>query len=454
MLLPFPDARRDPADLAMLPASRLVPPPITARRLSRGLSIMFLLVIVGMAIAPWQQNVSGAGRVIAFSPVDRQQSIEAPVKGVIETWYVREGEHVEKGQPLARIRDNDPEYFKRLGQTRATVEAQLSVYEAQVEQLAQYVAALEEARAQALAAAEASVDQASQKLRASEQKLEAAIAADETASINLRRSQTLHEKGLISDRKLELATLKATKTRTDRSAAEANRKGAQGSLREKRSALLNKQAEATAKVENARASRGKAEVSVQGAEAKLLEYDVKLARQRSQEIVAPIGAYVLRIDKAPGQEQVKQGDLIAVLVPDTQDRVAEVYVDGNDAALISPGRKVRLQFEGWPAVQFAGWPSVAVGTFGGVVKVVDSADDGKGDFRILVSPDPDDATWPSARFLRQGTRAKSWILLSKVTLGYELWRRFNGFPPAVKVAPTGDGKSAAKGPKAGKGHGK
>ena len=50
----------------------------------------------------------------------------------------------------------------------------------------------------------------------------------------------------------------------------------------------------------------------------------------------------------------------------------ELWARGNDAPLITPGRKVRLQFEGWPAVQFAGWPSVAVGTFGGIVGVVDA----------------------------------------------------------------------------------
>lgn len=39
--------------------------------------------------------------------------------------------------------------------------------------------------------------------------------------------------------------------------------------------------------------------------------------------------------------------------------------------------------------------------------------------------------WPSGRFLRQGTRAQGWVLLNRVRLGYEMWRRFNGFPPAI-----------------------
>ncbi|MEM7457372.1 MAG: toxin secretion protein, partial [Planctomycetota bacterium] len=87
------------------------------------------------------------------------------------------------------------------------------------------------------------------------------------------------------------------------------------------------------------------------------------------------------------------------------------------------------QFEGWPAVQFAGWPSVAVGTFGGVVASVDATDNGKGQFRVLVTPG--DAEWPSDRYLRQGVRANGWVMLREVSLGYEIWRQLNGFPVIV-----------------------
>ncbi|MCM0606525.1 MAG: hypothetical protein KA715_10585 [Xanthomonadaceae bacterium] len=96
------------------------------------------------------------------------------------------------------------------------------------------------------------------------------------------------------------------------------------------------------------------------------------------------------------------------------------------------GQKVRLQFEGWPAIQFAGWPSVAVGTFGGVVKVVDPSDNGSGLFRILVNEDPEDKPWPQFPYLRQGARATGWVLLNRVTIGFEIWRRLNGFPSEFK----------------------
>jgi hypothetical protein len=99
---------------------------------------------------------------------------------------------------------------------------------------------------------------------------------------------------------------------------------------------------------------------------------------------------------------------------------------------------VRLQFEGWPAVQFAGWPSVAVGTFGGEVAAIDPSDDGKGYFRVQVRPE-DESEWPTERYLRQGVRANGWVMLSRVRLGYEIWRQLNGFPPAIAAEP---GKAA------------
>ena len=130
-----------------------------------------------------------------------------------------------------------------------------------------------------------------------------------------------------------------------------------------------------------------------------------------------------------------------VIVPQTTRTVVELFLNGNDVPMVSAGRPVRLQFEGWPALQFSGWPSVAVGTFGGRVLLVDATDDGMGKFRVLVEPDPGDEPWPSAQYLRQGVRANGWVLLDIVSLGYELWRQFNGFPPVVALEDPGKAKS-------------
>jgi hypothetical protein len=112
-----------------------------------------------------------------------------------------------------------------------------------------------------------------------------------------------------------------------------------------------------------------------------------------------------------------------------------------DVPLVTPGREVRLQFEGWPAVQFAaGWPKVAMGTFGGEVVAIDATDNGQGKFRVLIRPNTTEG-WPEERFLRQGVRANGWILLNQVALGYELWRQLNGFPPVYGDEKSKDGKS-------------
>jgi adhesin transport system membrane fusion protein len=66
---------------------------------------------------------------------------------------------------------------------------------------------------------------------------------------------------------------------------------------------------------------------------------------------------------------------------------------------------------------------------------VDSHDDGKGNFRVVIQPNAAAEPWPEPRFLRQGVRANGFVLLERVSLGFELWRRFNGFPPMLEQGP-------------------
>ena len=95
---------------------------------------------------------------------------------------------------------------------------------------------------------------------------------------------------------------------------------------------------------------------------------------------------------------------------------------------VQKNKRVALQFEGWPAIVFSGIPGVSVGTFFGQVHLVDALDDGHGRFRVLVVPEKGNE-WPSPDYLKQGVRSYAWIMLNEVPLIYELWRRFNGFPP-------------------------
>jgi multidrug resistance efflux pump len=282
------------------------------------------------------------------------------------------------------------------------------------------------------------VQQAHDRIRAGQQNLDAATAKQTAATQNLDRHRALYPKGLVSKRQLEVA--EAEKNTAD---AELNRSRAQ--LDESRNFLRTVEAERArtintgrALIRDARAARQSASSELALARQALQPVEVRLSRQATQIVYAPADGVIFRLAVQPGAAVVKIGEEIASIVPDVSLVVVELWVDGNDMPLISPGRKVRLQFEGWPAIQFVGWPSVALGTYGGVVQLVDPTDDGKGKFRLLVGPDPGDVAWPNAQYLRQGVRTKGWVLLNNVPVAAEVWRQINGFPPVV--GPSADGR--------------
>jgi hypothetical protein len=162
--------------------------------------------------------------------------------------------------------------------------------------------------------------------------------------------------------------------------------------------------------------------------AKFIQTDVKLARQKSQVVVAPKDGYLLQSKSKSTSSYVYAGEVIASFVPQIEDPVIELFVSPNDIPLIHVNRKVRIQIEGWPALRISGWPATSLGTFGGVVKIVDSAISSNGMFRVIVMPDPDDTPWPDMKYIKQGTKVAGWVRMNKVSIGYEIWRQMNGFP--------------------------
>ena len=409
------------------------------------LALMLAATAVALTITPWQQNVMASGQVLAFDPVERRQFIEAPIDGRIISWAVVEGAPVSKGDVLLEISDNDALLMERMEMERSATDGVRQAASRKAGSIRDKIERMQLTRDRAISAAESKIDVADDKIVAAERGAEAAEAAEQTAKLNLDRQSRLNERGLASRRNFELAQLRYNQT-----VASANKARADlNAERNNRLALMAErekiEAENQAKIEDARASLESALSDGQKAVAELTKVDVRLARQATQVVRAPIDGIVLRVLARQGAEMVKAGDVLMELVPESHNNVVELWVDGNDAPLVSAGRKVRLQFEGWPALQFAGWPSIAVGTFGGEVVLVDASDNGRGQFRALVRADAEDASWPEQRYLRQGVRANGWILLDQVSLGFELWRQFNGFPPAT-TAP-GANEPSGKGSK-------
>ena len=390
--------RRDalPASTA-LNASRT---PHLARRLTVFLFLLGLATAAFLVYMPWRQVVAGSGSVTSFDPAARPQTVEALVDGRVVRWTVEEGARVQAGDVLAELEDIGAGFLDR-----------------------DFVARAEQARAARIQGAVLAVDAARQATAQAEQRVLSARAAvsnaaveTETARVRARRAETLTAEGLAATRDVETARLALQKAERDAVGASTALAAAERDLDGRRIA----EAEAAQRTAQATAET---------------DLGVGNARARAENAVvrAPVAGTVVRIAQVGAGQAVKAGDVLATVVPDTEDQAAEIFVSDRDAALVEPGGPVRLQFAGYPALMVSGAPGLSVGVFGGRVAVVDAVDDGTGRFRLLVTPDAAGRAWPPQRFLRQGSSATGWVLLGEVSLGYELWRLMNGLPPQIPV---------------------
>jgi len=300
-------------------------------------AVIFVVLPIFLLLTPWIQTSQGRGVLTTLKPEERVQEISALVDGQISRWLVKEGEFVQKDQPLVEIVDNDPNYADRL---KADRDAALKKYELE--------------------------------------KLSA-----EVAYRDYKRQKELFDQGLTSRVKLEKAQIDYQK-------------------------LLAKEAEAASS---------------------LAKSEITYSRQQRQLVIAPANGYIQQLLSGNSSSNIKKGAKLAIFVPETTTPAVEIFVSGNDIPLIHEGRSARIEFEGFPAFQFSGWPDIGFGTFAGKVVSVDSVASKGGKFRVLISP-KDEKAWPSDKILRRGAKVLGWVQMNKVTVGYELWRQFNGFPAA------------------------
>ncbi len=408
-----------------------------------------LVALVLISFLPWQQSVQGRGMVSALSPADRPQSLPSRIDGRIEEWFVPEGQFVTAGTPIvsiSEIKDEylDPEVVERTREQLTAKQRAVADKQRKVSALEQQIDALSSVQQLKLEQVRNRVTQLEAAVR--QVTLEDSIASDQYA-----RRDSLYRSplGLVSLNDLQAARMRA--------------QAASAALVQRRNELLNAQidlqsvvAEYREKIEKARSDRAGtlAEVAEGAAEiAKLRNKVASLEVRRSYySIDAPQDGYVVKAVRQGVGELVKAGEPIVTVQPATDVQAVELFVRAMDVPLLRLGRKVRLQFDGWPALQFSGWPSVAVGTFGGEVVVIDRVASTNGTFRVLVIPDPDDEPWPQQ--LRVGSGVYGWAMLDTVRVWFEIWRQLNGFPPAVSEEVV-DGGSGAFGaseiPKAGDG---
>lgn len=402
----------------------------------------FFLIFLITLFLPWQQNIQATGDVTALRPQDRPQTIESAIAGRIIRWDVAEGQFVHKGDTilqLAEIKDKffDPELLTRMEEQLQAKKAGLVAYNSKTVALNSQIAALSQGLQLSLEKARNKLQQNRYKLISDSTDFEAEKINYKVASDQLKRQEELYKKGLVPLTALETRRLKFQEVSAKIISSENKVLAARNEVLSSEIELNSLRAEYTDKISKSQSDLSSAFSSVaegQGDLSKLTnEYANMKIRNAQYFIIAPQDGYVVKAMKAGIGETIKEGEAVVMIMPNNPRVAVALYVKAMDVPLLSIGRKVRLEFDGWPALQFSGWPSVAVGTFGGRVEVIDAVNSKDGKYRILVSPDPEDDPWPMQ--IRQGSGALGWTMLDDVPIWFEIWRQLNGFPPSLKDRP-------------------
>jgi len=414
----------------MLPTKKILlkaDTPKVVSRISKFIGLSFFIIPLITMLLPWQQNITANGQVTAFSASERIQNIDAPVSGMINKWYIEEGSVVKKGDILLEISDIDPMFKDRLEFQRNNLETKLSAKRRELEAYKIQKQSLISSRDAKIAAAKFKLDVANQKILASSESVSANEATFDAAEFQAQRLDRLLKDGLVSKRDSEVAERDLILAKRGLNSAQANFNSAKAEAESAKSDIQQIQAETKASLDSNEAIISKIKGELADSENILTNAEINLSRQSMQKVIAPRDGIIFRLPINTQSQVVSQGQPLLTIIPDAASRAVQLWVDGRDAPLITNGSEVILEFEGWPAVQVAGWPKAGFGTFRGKVAFVDSTDNGRGNFRVMVVPDASE-NWPQSRFLRQGVSAKAWVLLTDVYLGYELWRLVNNFP--------------------------
>jgi membrane fusion protein, adhesin transport system len=414
---------------------RLVSTPRTGRIVTWWLLGILLILFIFMFV-PWQQNVDGAGQLTALSPEERPQTIQSPIAGRIDKWYVKEGQYVKKGDTivvLTEIKEKflDPELIPRLQQQVGAKQGVISSTIQKAQSLSNQISALNNGLVLKLKQAENKVIQSKLKVKSDSIDLVAENTNYIIADTQLTLGRNLYNKGFISlidfqrrQEKFQQVTAKLISQENKLLDSKNGLLNAQIELNSIRADYMEK----TSKAESERNSTLAYAAEAEGDLAKLEnEYSSMLVRNTFYTIRAPQDGYIVQAVRVGLGENIKEGESIITIMPSNPKMAVEVYVRAMDIPLLRPGNKVRVQFDGWPAIVFSGWPDVSVGTFGGIVNNIDAVESKNGKFRVLVVPDPEDTPWPAQ--LRMGSSVYAWAMLDNVPIWFEIWRQLNGFPP-------------------------
>jgi len=327
----------------------------------------FSIIVLFMMFLPWTQNISGRGYLTTLTPDQRPQTIQSPIPGRIEKWFVREGEYVKKGDTILHISEVKSEYFdpdlvERTGKQIMAKNMSVTSYQEKVKALNQQINALRSELGLKLEQARNKLIQSKLKVKSDSIDLEAAKTNILIAERQFDRTDKLEGEGLkavtdVEEKRLKLQETQAKLISQENKLLTSKNDviNAQVEINRVRAEYADKISKAQSDLYSAQSNQFDSEAQVTKLENQYTNYEM---RNDMAYIKAPQNGYITKAIQSGIGETFKEGAQLVGIMPSDYDIAVETFVDPIDLPLIHVDEKVRIQFDGWPAIVFSGWPNV------------------------------------------------------------------------------------------------
>lgn len=398
--------------------------------------LAFALFGFMLLFMPWTQNITNKGQVTTLRLDQRPQTIQSPIPGKIEKWFVQEGDFVKKGDTILEISEIKSDYFdpKLVSRTNDQIKAKSSSvvsYEEKVKALDRQISALNTERSLKLKQAQNKFLQSKLKVKSDSIDFQAAQTQIEIAKRQYDRIVMLQNEGLKAVKDVEEKRLKLQETQAKLISQENKYLAAKNEVLNAEMEISRVQASLSDKIAKAQSDKYTAQSSQFDTRAQVSKLENQYSnyelRNQLRYIKASQDGYINKALRGGIGVTFKEGESLVGIMPSKIDIAVETFVNPIDLPLLHIGEKVRIQFDGWPAIVFSGWPNLSYGTYGGKVVAIENFISSNGKYRVLLAPDETDNLWPEA--IRVGSGAYTMALLEDVPIWFELWRKINGFPP-------------------------
>jgi multidrug resistance efflux pump len=397
---------------------------------------MICLSLFVLMWMPWTQNIQTTGTITTLYQDQRPQQLNSIIPGRILKWWVKEGDFVKKGDTivqLADVKDDylDPQLMQRTNEQVDAKQQKMVFYQQKISATESQIMAMESARELKLNSLNNKMEQLRRKMLSDSAEIISAEVDHQVAIQQLTRAKKMYADGIIALVEFEKRTQQFNK-------ALAVLTEKQQKFQNSRQDIVICGIEMNSTRQDAADKIYKARGEIASAQSEIASTSGDLSKNRNQLsnyeirgsqrwLIAPQNGQLVKAKKSGLNEMVKEGDMIAEIVPTTFNYAAELFISPMDLVLMNKGQRVTLIFDGFPAMVFSGWPAASYGIFVGEVTAVETNLSENGKFRVLVTQNSTERQWPSE--LKIGTGVQGFALLKNVSIWYELWRQINGFPP-------------------------